>query len=264
MALIDKTAMHRLHAALGTAWLALVACALVGCAAPPPPGPDARPRERAATPNEPRRLIGLYRYRADAASFFDCASGDQFPVAPEGAGPALQQAYVVARAVPGEPQLASVDARIVMRAPEPGSAPRPALQIERVIALSAQAQCAAPAGAATLENTHWRLASLRGQPVMPAAEREREPHLILQSAQRRMVGSSGCNRLSGNYTLDGERLAFTRSVGTMLSCRDGMAQERVLLDTLPQVARWRIEGQRLTLLDQRGVALLQFDAVLLH
>ena len=63
-----------------------------------------------------------------------------------------------ARAVPGEPQLAAVDARIVMRAPEPGGAPRPALQIERVIGLSAQTQCGAPPAArATLETTYWKL-----------------------------------------------------------------------------------------------------------
>jgi uncharacterized lipoprotein YbaY/heat shock protein HslJ len=214
---------------------------------------------------EPRRMVGLYRYMADAASFIDCTSGDQFPVAPEGDGPALQAAYVAARAVPGEPQLASVEARIVMRAPEPGGAPRPALQVQRVIGLSAQSQCAAPtAGNATLENTYWRLATLRGQPVAPPVERQREAHLILQPAQRRVVGSGGCNRLSGAYTLDGERLAFSRAIGTMMACRDGMDQERALLDTLTQVARWRVDGQRLVLLDERGAPLLAFDAVYLR
>lgn len=138
--------MHRLHHMQSAACTALAAWLLVGCAGPAP-RPDAgvgagRP-ERAVVPAEPRRLLGLYRYRADAASFFDCGSGDQFPVAPDGQGRALQAAYVAARAVPGEPQLASVDARIVMRALEPGAAPRPALQIERVIGLSAQTQCAA-------------------------------------------------------------------------------------------------------------------------
>jgi uncharacterized lipoprotein YbaY/heat shock protein HslJ len=215
-----------------------------------------------AAVSEPRRMVGLYRYMADAASFIDCSSGDQFPVAPEGDGPALQAAYVAARAVPGEPQLASVDARIVMRAPEPGGAPRPALQVARLIGLSAQSQCAAPAaGSATLENTYWRLASLRGQPVMPPTERQREAHLVLQPAQRRVIGSGGCNRLSGTYTLDGERLVFSRAVGTMMACRDAMDQERALLDTLTQVARWRVDGQRLALLDERGATLLLFDAV---
>ncbi|HET9208503.1 MAG TPA: META domain-containing protein [Burkholderiaceae bacterium] len=218
-----------------------------------------------AVAGEARRMVGLYRYMADAASFIDCVSGDQFPVAPEGDGPALQAAYVAARVVPGEPQLASVEARIVMRAPEPGGAPRPALQVERVIGLSAQSSCATPpAGHATLENTYWKLASLRGQPVAPPAERQREAHLILQPAQRRVVGSGGCNRLSGAYTLDGERLTFSRAIGTMMACRDGMDQERALLDTLTQVARWRIDGQRLALLDERGATLLLFDAVYLR
>lgn len=217
-----------------------------------------------AVAGEPRRMVGLYRYMADAASFFDCASGDQFPIAPDGDGPALQAAYVESRAVPGEPQLVSLDARVVMRAPEPGGAPRPALQVERVIALSAQSQCTAANAAPTLESSYWKLASLRGQPAVASADRQREAHLILQPAQRRVVGSSGCNRLSGNYTLDGDRLTFARSVGTMVACREGMQQERSFLDALALVARWRIEGRRLTLLDERGAALLQFEAVVLR
>ena len=240
----------------------LAGALLIGCTSPGRPGTDgARPEPaRRATAEGPRRMLGLYRYQADAASFFDCESGDQFPIAPEGEGPALQAAYVAARAVPGEPQLAAVDACIVMRAAEPGGSPRPALQIERVIGLSPQAQCAVP-GSATLENTYWKLASVRGQPVPPAAERQREAHLILQPTQRRMLGSSGCNRMSGSYVLDGERLAFSHAVGTMMACRDGMERERAFLDAFTAVARWRLQGQRLVLLDEHGVPLLQFDAV---
>jgi copper homeostasis protein (lipoprotein) len=112
----------------------------IGCTSAPGPRPEPA---RRAVDEGPRRLLGLYRYSASAASFFDCASGDQFPVAPGGAGAALQAAYAAARAVPGEPKLASVDARIVMHAAEPG-APRAALRIERLVALSPQSQCAAP------------------------------------------------------------------------------------------------------------------------
>jgi heat shock protein HslJ len=182
-------------------------------------------------------------------------------VVPDGEAPALQAAYVAARAVPGEPQLATVDARIVRRALEPGGVPRAALQVERVLGLSSQAQCASPGASATLENTYWKLVSLRGQPA-PAVERQREAHLMLQPLQRRVVGSGGCNRLAGNYTLDGDKLGFARAIGTMMACRDGMEHERAFFDALPLVARWRIEGQRLTLLDERGTVLLQFEAVL--
>jgi uncharacterized lipoprotein YbaY/heat shock protein HslJ len=213
---------------------------------------------------EARRLLGLYRYMADAASLLDCTSGDQFPIAPGGEAAALQQAYLAVRALPGEARLAAVLARVVKRVPEPGVAARPALQIERLLGVSAQTQCEAPPpGSAALDNTYWKLVSLRGQAVS-AVERQREPHLILQPAQRRVVGSGGCNRLSGSYTLDGERLTFGRAAGTMMACRDGMEQERAFLDALAQVVRWRIDGQRLAVFDERGAVVLQFEAVYLR
>lgn len=134
--------MHHLQRALTATCAALV---LAGCPGPTPrTEPGAGAPDRAAVPPEPRRLLGLYRYMASAASFFDCASGDQFPVAPEGQAAALQAAYAAARAVPGEPRLATVEARIVRRALEPGGTPRPALQVERVIGVSTLTTCTAP------------------------------------------------------------------------------------------------------------------------
>ena len=213
---------------------------------------------------EARRMRGLYRYMADAASFFDCTSGDQFPVVPEGANAALQAAYLAARSAPGAPALATVDARLVMRAVEDGGTPRPMLQVERFVAIVAQAACVAPAGgAASLENTYWKLVVLRGQPVI-ATDRGREPHVILQAAQHRVTGSGGCNRLAGGYTLAGERITFGRTAGTMMACAEGMEQERAFLDALAVVARWRVDGQRLELIDERGDVLARFEAVVVR
>lgn len=213
---------------------------------------------------EARRMRGLYRYLADAGSFFDCTSGDQFPVVSEGANAALQAAYVAARTSPGAPLLATVDARLVMRAAEDGGTPRPMLQVERFVAIAPQASCeAAPSGIATLENTYWKLIALRGKPIA-VSDRGREPHLILQPPQHRVAGSGGCNRLSGGYTLAGDRLTFGRTAGTLMACPDGMEQERAFLDTLAAVARWRIDGQRLDLFDERGDVLARFDAVYLR
>lgn len=214
---------------------------------------------------EARRLRGLYRYMADAASFFDCASGDQFPVIDDGANVALQRAYIAARPTPGAPLLATVDARIVMRAAEDGGTPRPMLLVERFIAIAAQAQCEAPpsSSAASLENTYWKLTTLRDKLVV-VADRQREPHLILQPAQHRVAGSGGCNRFAGGYTLASDRLTFGRTAGTMMACVDSMEQERVFLEALALVARWRVDGQRLELLDERGEVLLRFEALYLR
>lgn len=39
-------------------------------------------------------------------------------------------------------------------------------------------------------------------------------------AEGRLYGSDGCNRLTGQWTLTGDRLAFGRLVSTMMFCRD--------------------------------------------
>ena len=207
-----------------------------------------------------RPMRGLYRYMADAASFFDCASGDQFPVLPEGAGAPLQAAYVAARPAPGAPLLASVEAAVVMRPVEDGGAPRPVLQVARFVSVASQPSCEAPTSSvATLENTYWKLTNLRGNAVV-AADQQREPHLVLQPAQHRVAGSGGCNQLAGGYTLAGEHLTFGRTAGTMMACPQGMEQERAFLDALAVVATWRIEGQRLDMLDPRGDVVARFVA----
>ena len=51
------------------------------------------------------------------------------------------------------------------------------------------------------------------------AERQREPHLIFAHDQRRISGSGGCNRLTGSFELDGDKLHLGRMAGTMMACR---------------------------------------------
>jgi len=119
-----------------------------------------------------------------------------------------------------------------------------------------------PASAAPLENTYWKLVSLRGTTVA-VAEKQHEAHLILHPDGRRLSGSGGCNRLVGNYTLDGQKLSFGRAAGTLMACPQGMEQERAFLDALAQGQGFRISGQQLELLDAQGVPLARFDAVYL-
>lgn len=112
---------------------------------------------------------------------------------------------------------------------------------------------------ASLENTYWKLVSLRGKTVV-VAERQSEPHFILQREPKRVAGSSGCNRLLGAYTLDGDKLSFGRTAGTMMMCTQGMQQERAFLDALAEVVRWRIDGQRLLLFDAGGRMIGEFES----
>jgi hypothetical protein len=76
----------------------------------------------------------------------------------------------------------------------------------------------------------------------------------------RVSGSSGCNRLMGGYRVEGEALTFDQLAGTRMACAEGMETEKAFLDALARVARWRISGDKLELLDAGGRLLATFEA----
>jgi len=116
------------------------------------------------------------------------------------------------------------------------------------------------AAAAPLENTYWKLTHLGNAPVT-AAERQREAHFILHPVDKRVSGSGGCNRVTGGYNLEGEKLTFKQMAGTLMACPAGMDAEKAFLDVLPKVARARIDQQRLELIDGGGNVVARFEAV---
>jgi len=111
----------------------------------------------------------------------------------------------------------------------------------------------------SLENTYWRLTRL-GDASVPVVSPQREPHLLLNSETRRVVGSGGCNRLMASYELKGDQLTFGQMAGTMMACPEGMETEKAFLEALKQVSRWKIAGQDLELIDGAGNAVARFEA----
>jgi len=112
---------------------------------------------------------------------------------------------------------------------------------------------------AKLENTYWKLTAF-GTAAVVVADNQREPHLILHPDDKRVSGSGGCNRLAGTYTVEGNRLTFSRMAGTMMACPSGMEQERSFHDALGRAATWRIDGERLELSDATGKVIAQFES----
>jgi copper homeostasis protein (lipoprotein) len=236
----------------------LAACALVAalsaCAKPPTSAPataDAPPARVGGMPVS--RFHGTYARQGDAATFVDCANGLRLPVAEEGDWRALRRAYEGAGVAPGTAVLATLDGYIERR-PKQREETVSQLFVARVVALDPQRGCDGPSSAgATLETTYWKLVRLRGKPVVASRAQQSEPHLILHpGSERRVAGSGGCNRLSGGYSLDGDRLTFSRVAATRMACPDGMDQEGEFLETLASVGRWRIAGGRLELISPSG------------
>jgi heat shock protein HslJ len=112
-------------------------------------------------------------------------------------------------------------------------------------------------GEIALEDTHWKLTGLREATV--TASQQQEPYLVLDSKTRRVAGSGGCNRLTGSYHLNGDRLTFDRVAGTMMACLQGMETEGAFLNVLTQVQRWKISGQQMELYDGSGKVVARFE-----
>ena len=253
-------------------------------AAPPPISAPAvmaapAPAPRTASPESDSRPAsqsaiwrGLYRFTADAATFEDCASGARLPIAQEGANVVLEQAYLrLFSADGGSPGvLATVAGRVLPRTALEGRLQRSTLVIDGFISLGGDAcppevtkvamsgrpnTSARPA----LENMRWKLERLHERPV-EAIEKPREPHIILQSASRRVTGSGSCNQLLLGYALERSALRFTEGVVTARTCDTGMRQESTFLAALAAVTSFNMEARTLRLLNAQGRVIARFRA----
>lgn len=109
----------------------------------------------------------------------------------------------------------------------------------------------APAGAPEgLAGTSWVLSDLNGAP--PVAE------ATLQfDGEGRLAGSTGCNRYSGGYSVEGATMAVGQLISTKMACMaDGaMTQEADFLGALGQAASYSIAGDTLTIEAADGASL---------
>ena len=184
----------------------------------------------------------------------------------------LEQAYLrLFSAGGGNPGvLATVAGRLLPRAAPEGRPQRNTLVVDGFISLGGDA-CppevtkvamsgrlntnARPA----LENMRWKLERLNEQPV-EAIEKQREPHIILQSASRRVTGSGSCNQLLLGYALERSTLRFTEGAVTTRTCDTGMRQESAFLAALATVTSFNMEARTLRLLDAQGRVIARFRA----
>jgi copper homeostasis protein (lipoprotein) len=214
---------------------------------------------------EPRLVLtGMFTYMADAAAITLCADDGRLPVAMEADYKALEAAYLKERQQPGQALLVSLEGLIAPRpSMEDGRPPWLNLVVERFINIWPRESCGNPLADSPLRGTYWKLVRLSGTPVR-VAEAQPEPHLIFAGDEPRISGSGGCNRVTGSFELDGDKLHLGRMAGTMMACLTGMEQEQRFLQSLAKVERYRISGSHLEMLDAAGAVIARFEAVALR
>ena len=94
----------------------------------------------------------------------------------------------------------------------------------------------------------WRIEHVRGGDSFDPATT-----LFEVTTDGRISSTVGCNRIVGKPSLKGDRLRFGPMAATRMACPPPLDQlETAYMASLDAVRSWRIEGTRLTLVDERG------------
>lgn len=197
------------------------------------------------------QLEGLYRDAQDGGLFAECSTGRTYSVAPGGAEPDLERAWV--EAAPSRD--AQLFFQIIGRFIDDGR-----IEVERVVNLKPNATCppAAPRSAA-LRGTEWRALEIDGE-RLTFGDGQRRPTLKLDD-DGKFMASTGCNTLGGDYTLDPDGLRFITGPMTLVACpAPSDAIERRFIDALGAAKSAQIAATTLDLKDASGKLRLRLEA----
>jgi len=101
-----------------------------------------------------------------------------------------------------------------------------------------------------LKDTRWLLTELSGNPVnLPVGS---EAYITLNTEQKRVLGSGGCNQLRAAMAVDGDKLLFSKIGSTKKLCPEHMDTEKGFLKALEDTARFKLDKDVLHLLNESG------------
>ncbi len=121
------------------------------------------------------------------------------------------------------------------------------------IALAAVVPAGALSEPAGPEGVEWLLLEAGGAPVEPVTGGQ-QPRFLLDAAQKKASGFTGCNSFFGGYELAGSKLVFGPLGMTRRACPDAeTALEQRFLGVLGSTRGWSIRDAELLLLDDSGV-----------
>jgi heat shock protein HslJ/membrane-bound inhibitor of C-type lysozyme len=197
------------------------------------------------------RLSGMYRDAQDGGLFAPCLVGRTYGVAPGGAEPDLERAWV--DATPSRDT--SLYVEIIGRFDNNNS-----VQVDRFLGLKRSGTCPALASrGSALRDTEWRLLELDGD-RLTFDDWRRRPLMRLDDSDR-FTASTGCNTLSGDYVLDPAGLRFTPGPMTMMACPPAeTAIEKRFLAALNGIRTAQISGTTLDLIDGTGKRRMRLEA----
>jgi heat shock protein HslJ len=197
------------------------------------------------------RLAGMYRDAQDGGLFTACLVGRTYGVAPGGAEPELEKAWV--DATPSRE--ASLYVEIIG-----GFDNNNSVTVDRFLTLKRDGACPATVSrGSALRDTEWRLIELDGG--RPAFDDWRRRPLMRLDDTGRFTASTGCNTLGGDFVLDPDGLRFVPGPMTQIGCPPAEAAiEKSFVAALTAVRTAQISGTTLDLIDGTGKRRIRLEA----
>jgi copper homeostasis protein (lipoprotein) len=204
-------------------------------------------------PIEPRLFLrGKFSIRGDETVFRECVTGKRLIVEESGDYAELDEAYRKQLSRYGRDLLVSLVGRIVREDGEPA---QEMLIVEQYGGIWPVEVCGRWITLAELENTSWFLMNLADEAFL-APMSAPEPYLWLDSSSARFEMVDGCNRLSGGYELEGDRIRFGAPEGNTEDC---LEQASAYRDAIKETVSWSIQGALLRLYNADGEMLAWFE-----
>ena len=197
------------------------------------------------------KLTGMYRDAQDGGLFAPCLVGRIYGVAPGGAEPELEKAWV--DATPSRETF--LYAEIIG-----GFDGNNSVTVDRFLGLKRNGACPALAArGSALRDTEWRLIELDGE--RPAFDDWRRRPLMRLDDLGKFTASTGCNTLEGEYVLDPAGLRFTPGPMTLMACAPAeTALEKSFVAALGAVRTAQVSGTTLDLNDETGKRRMRLEA----
>lgn len=108
---------------------------------------------------------------------------------------------------------------------------------------------------------YWKLVELYGNPVVVDSTFIKEPHIIFKKQDNRIIGSGGCNNITGSYELaaDGS-ISVPQPIATRMACPN-MEIENKFLEALQMADNYTVNEDMLVLNKARVAPLARFKVV---
>ena len=108
---------------------------------------------------------------------------------------------------------------------------------------------------------YWKLIELNGKPIVVDSTFRKEPHIIFKAQDNRIIGSGGCNNLTGSYALGPNgRISIPQPIATRMACPN-MEIENFFLQALQAADNYSVSEEMLVLNKGRMAPLARFKVV---